>query len=542
MSLAVRKQVLAVLLLSCATGGVAQPPGFRVDWAVTPESGTQRTEYTFTAVPVGGSGPYAYIWNLGDGSPTEPTAATVRHSFYRPGTYTVQLTGRDASGQVVVTRKPFTVGTTELAVDCEVVGLATGTAPLRVELRATPENCVGPCSWKWESGDGQVVLGQNYAEFDYRHPGTFRAKVTLEDALTFTPEHYDRRATCEQVIRLFPRGEPGEPAPGGSAPAAPARFAYAVNVHLDTVTAFTVNQATGALTNIGSVPTGDNPVHVAVAPSGRFAYVANLVSETVSAYSIDVATGALTSVGTAAAGNFPSWTTVHPNGRFAYTTNRLDVTISRFSIDPSTGALTSLGPTPSLRNPNSIAIDPTGRFAYVASSSRDIEAFSIDAGTGGLTSLGTIVSPAHVSAAVDPSGRSAYFAAGNTDVISGYSIDGTTGALTSIGTVGSGGDVPHTTIVNPNGRFTHTANNSSRTVVTHRRDAGTGALTLVHAVATADEPVGVVADFSGRVVYAFTGLGGGNSIYVYRLDEATGSLTLQSTTTTSTPRWMALAP
>lgn len=83
------------------------------------------------------------------------------------------------------------------------------------------------------------------------------------------------------------------------------------------VSMYSINASTGALTSIGTISAGMNPVRVTVDPSGRFAYVGNVehYPNSVSVYTIDTTSGVLTSVGTApAGGNFQSLA-VHPSGR-----------------------------------------------------------------------------------------------------------------------------------------------------------------------------------------------------------------------------------
>ena len=59
-----------------------------------------------------------------------------------------------------------------------------------------------------------------------------------------------------------------------------------------------VDATTGALTEVAPAATaGNGPYSIAVDPSGRFAYAANWSSTNVSAYAINQATGALTPVG-----------------------------------------------------------------------------------------------------------------------------------------------------------------------------------------------------------------------------------------------------
>src|SRR5206468_1456463 len=78
------------------------------------------------------------------------------------------------------------------------------------------------------------------------------------------------------------------------------KFAYVTNsgTHGDnTVSGYTINATTGALTPIPGSPfaAGLNPLFVVVDPTGKFAYVTNFSDNTVSGYTID-ATGALTPI------------------------------------------------------------------------------------------------------------------------------------------------------------------------------------------------------------------------------------------------------
>ena len=79
------------------------------------------------------------------------------------------------------------------------------------------------------------------------------------------------------------------------------KFLYVTNNAGDSVSHYTINPTTGRLTYSSMSPTGSSPVSVAVDPTGKFLYVANWGSGagqfTVSAYTIDATTGALTSAG-----------------------------------------------------------------------------------------------------------------------------------------------------------------------------------------------------------------------------------------------------
>lgn len=84
------------------------------------------------------------------------------------------------------------------------------------------------------------------------------------------------------------------------------KFLYVTDPLSDYVSASTIDSATGELELVSGSPTGDSssnptgpyatgktPNAIAVDPSGKFAYVANLGSNTISAYAINGATGAL---------------------------------------------------------------------------------------------------------------------------------------------------------------------------------------------------------------------------------------------------------
>lgn len=121
------------------------------------------------------------------------------------------------------------------------------------------------------------------------------------------------------------------------------RFAYvSTGSNPGTLFAYSIDQTTGALTSIGSVPSGNTPFGMAIDPTGRFVYVANRNSHNVSAYAINPRTGALTAVPGqpfSIGANTPNSVTVDRTGRFAYTANQGDSTISIFTIDRTTGAL-----------------------------------------------------------------------------------------------------------------------------------------------------------------------------------------------------------
>ncbi len=224
------------------------------------------------------------------------------------------------------------------------------------------------------------------------------------------------------------------------------RFAYAAN-STDSLSAYSINSATGALTLLTGSPfvTGDNPSSVTVDPTGRFLYNTNINTDNVSAFSIDTVTGALTSIGTIAAGDAPSSIVVDPSARFVYVANNgsLGYSVSAYSIDPLTGALIDNVPgSPYLadRFPISITVDPLGEFVYVAIQSlQKVTPYTINQSNGALTagtSVSTEINPQAIT--IDPSGQYVYVANSGSNSVSGYTVNSSTGALTSNGTAPTG--------------------------------------------------------------------------------------------------------
>ncbi len=273
------------------------------------------------------------------------------------------------------------------------------------------------------------------------------------------------------------------------------------DIDFGSVLTYTINPTTGALTSTtgGINGTGINGTpeffnSVALDPSGKFAYAADGGafpagsfggSSSVSMYTINSTTGALTSTGMIAAGAGPASVAVDAAGKFAYVTNFNSNDVSMYTINSTTGALTSIGMIDAGAGPASVAVDAAGKFAYVTNfNSNDVSMYTIDATTGALTSVGTIAAGAGpVSVAVDAAGKFAYVTNFNSNDVSMYTINATTGALTFIGTIAAGSN-PTSIVIHPSGKFAYVTNSASNDVSMYSVDGATGALTLIGTVGT----------------------------------------------------------
>jgi len=91
-------------------------------------------------------------------------------------------------------------------------------------------------------------------------------------------------------------------------------------------------------------------------------------------FSLDPATGILTQVNVASTVPSPSWLAIAPNGKYLYSVNEISDfngttsgSVSAFSINRSTGALTLLNVVSSQGGgPAHLSVDPLGQFVFVA--------------------------------------------------------------------------------------------------------------------------------------------------------------------------------
>ncbi len=308
------------------------------------------------------------------------------------------------------------------------------------------------------------------------------------------------------------------------APPLPRTFVYAT-AGANTVTTFSINDATGVPTRLGTVDTGMLPEAIAVEPVGGFVYVANRSSNDVSAFAISDATGNLSSLGTIAAGMQPNSVAVHPSGRFVYVANAASNDISVYSVS-ATGTLTDAGRTVAGANPFDVIVSPDGAVLYVANASDSrIGAYTIDDTTGALTPLGTPVATVASSphdVVVDPAGDFVYVPC-LFDGVPYYEV-GPTGTLSNLGTV-MPGDGPIAAAIDPSGRSLYVLGNTSNDVTAFSLDDVTGVPTPGAAVATGASPTGIVIESSGR--FAYVTAGGG--VVTFAIDATTGALTAVGT-------------
>jgi PKD repeat protein len=100
--------------LANETGGITPPPTEGVAEPLTAEitantiEGDAPLTVELSAIVAGGTEPYTYSWDFGDGSPGSDQS-TVQHIFENPAIYTVTVTVTDTTGQAVTPILEITV-------------------------------------------------------------------------------------------------------------------------------------------------------------------------------------------------------------------------------------------------------------------------------------------------------------------------------------------------------------------------------------------------------------------------------------------------
>lgn len=212
------------------------------------------------------------------------------------------------------------------------------------------------------------------------------------------------------------------------------------------VSGFSVDATTGALTALTGQPVADNlqcPEFMAVDPAQKFLFVPDDSSDEIHSYAIG-ATGTLTEAAGGPVSQCAFQLAVDPSSKFVvapdYCTGDIDV----YSIG-SDGTLTAVAGSPfsktSANQPESALIDPTGKWVYVVDANDgpgDISAFSLSA-AGALAEISGSPFAAGddpYSIAGTPDGKFIYVndLSGGSSQIDGFSANATTGALTPLST------------------------------------------------------------------------------------------------------------
>jgi 6-phosphogluconolactonase len=327
------------------------------------------------------------------------------------------------------------------------------------------------------------------------------------------------------------------------------------------VALYQLDPATGKLSLL-SEAASDNPSFVALHPSGKFLYAANEGTDfgpthdnSISAFAV-AADGSLTLLNRVAAlGGAPCYVCVEPAGKYVLAANYSGGNFVMYPIrEDGSLAEASDNATHSGTGPNkqrqegphahSINASPDGKFALACDLGLDrVFIYKIDAANGKLVqhSEGVVAGgsgPRHL--AFHPNGKSAYVInemGGTMTVFAWDSAAGTLTELQTISTVPEGytgqkwcADVH----VHPSGKFVYGSNRTHDSIVIYRVDDATGKLSLVgHEPTQGKTPRNFALSPAGDLLLAANQ--DSSNIVVFNIDLSTGKLTHLATNDIPTP-------
>jgi 6-phosphogluconolactonase len=274
------------------------------------------------------------------------------------------------------------------------------------------------------------------------------------------------------------------------------------------VLSYSINGASGALTLINQASSGgDGPPFLSVELSGRYVFVANYGNGIISILPILASGGVAAPTTTVAVGQMPHMMIANPAGDFVVVPCLGSDYVAQFLWAADSGVLTA-NAIPTVQaapdaGPRHVAFTRDGAFAYVINEvGSTMVAYAFDGSTGRLSAIQTLSTlPAGFSGTntaaevqIHPSERFLYGSNRGDDSIVAYALDGSTGRMTVLGYAKTGGNTPRHFSLDPSGGLMLVANQTSNNITALRVDADAGTLTPLGIVAIVDTPefVGVV--------------------------------------------------
>jgi 6-phosphogluconolactonase len=327
--------------------------------------------------------------------------------------------------------------------------------------------------------------------------------------------------------------------------------------------AWRFNAVTGKVTSLGLAAETDSPSWVAVHPNKRFLYAANELPPAeaggpegaVTAFSIDQATGKLTEISRSKTnGRAPAHLLVDPTGKWVIvgnygTGNGLEGTsVASFAIGadgklaaepkafiPHVGKPNAQG-VAGASHPHCVLLSPDGKFLFVAEKGRnEITMYRWNAATGELAPNDPLAvdatkagaAPRHITFGKD--GRFLYCAYEAGRAVSTFAYDGAKGTLTALDTHSTlPADAPQTGScaeieVHPDGTFLYVSNRGHNSLALFAVDQVKGTLEPRGHFPTGGTPRNFKIDPTGD--YVFTEGQNTNVTLVQKIDRKTGALT-----------------
>lgn len=256
------------------------------------------------------------------------------------------------------------------------------------------------------------------------------------------------------------------------------------------VSSFAIDQQTGKLALLSTVPLPDNMAYVATDRSGRFLLSASYTGDKIAINPIDK----------------PGFVNAEPvqvvqtrkhahailtdrANKHLFASNLGGDILLQYRFDAATGRVAANDPpfveTKKGAGPRHFVFSPDDRFAYLVNElDGTLNSYRFDAGKGTLTEMGSVsivppgfqgAAPASAELRITTDGRFIYASERTSNTIAAFRVDGATGVLTSAGNFATETQ-PRGFNIDPSGRFLVAAGQKSHSATLYAIDAATGAL------------------------------------------------------------------
>jgi 6-phosphogluconolactonase len=321
---------------------------------------------------------------------------------------------------------------------------------------------------------------------------------------------------------------------------------------------FSMNEATAELTPRDDVPLSGRPAPIALHPDRRFMHVARRDAHLITSFAIDGASGALTELGTIPTVEDPCHMSTDRTGRYLLAAYYLSkkVTVHRIGDDgaavdpPVVFRETAIGA-------HCFQTDPSNRYVFIphiarADAPNTIMQFLFDAKTGEITPNDPPrvpqpdwTGPRHYC--FHPSKDIVYFSNEQGCSVTAYTLDAAKGTLTPFQTIStlpdgwSGENKCSQIRMTPDGRFLYAPNRGHDSIAAFAVDAADGRLSPIAQFPAEKVPRAFEIDPAGRFLLS-AGHDSGR-LAVYRIDGDTGHLDRVATQDVgAVPMWVTIIP
>jgi len=321
---------------------------------------------------------------------------------------------------------------------------------------------------------------------------------------------------------------------GSAAVAYTPKFAYSTNSGSNSISEWSINDTTGALTTVAGSAIADKngPQLIAAAPSGAFVYSGNSNSS-ISEYRVNATTGVLSLVSGSPIKGFGSVSAllVDPTSSFLFVLDSGNQAVDMYTITAKTGALTFLSSLSTIPHAQTLTLDPTGNIAIVTGSSA-VQTYLLVKGGLKVWASATTTNPLSAVAA-DQSSQYILVTESSSKSLLSFSLipSGDSITLTQVSSASTGNN-PTAILAEPSGKYVYVANSGDGTISAYSLNNSTGALKQVgSAVKAAAGTDSLATSNDGKYLYA-TGKSAG-LVSIFKIN-STGTLTADGSATTGT--------